>query len=96
MKPRKKKLVSRIKEVNRDGWIIMNQSFCPKDLAIMNGRIEETGFVNLVITRLKEPTEKGYTHEVYLNEWRPDGFVPKPKRRRKRKDILSKEDEVPM
>ena len=35
--------------------------------------IEENGWANILISRRKEPSDKGVTHYAYQDTWKPDG-----------------------
>ena len=39
--------------------------------------IEEKGWVNLIVSRRKEPSDKGVTHYAFEDPWKPD-FEYKP------------------
>ena len=35
--------------------------------------IEENGWANILVSRRKEPSDKGVTHYAYQDTWKPDG-----------------------
>jgi|TARA_R100000664_G_C2753802_1_gene141269 hypothetical protein len=44
------------------------------------------GWVSMVITERKEPSEKGATHYAYVNDWKPDA---------EKKEKVTQDDDLP-
>ena len=62
-----------IKEKNFDnGGSQLKISVKIEDLINDLESIEENGWANLIITRRKEPSDKGVTHYAYEDSWKPD------------------------
>ena len=62
-----------IKEKNFDnGGSQLKISVKIEDLIDDLKSIEENGWANLIITRRKEPSDKGVTHYAYEDSWKPD------------------------
>lgn len=54
-----------------DGNMILKQSFSAQDLANMQACLNESGYVNLIISRRQQVSEWGHTHSCRLDTWKP-------------------------
>lgn len=57
--------------VFQDGGSIVKLRFSAKDLKTMNGMLNDKGYINLVLTRRKEPSQHGDTHYMTVDTWVP-------------------------
>jgi hypothetical protein len=53
-----------------DGSSVINCAFNVEEL---QGHADDSGWVNMVIKKRREPNEKGYTHYAQLDTWKPTG-----------------------
>tara|TARA_R110000824_G_scaffold229112_1_gene416786 strand:+ start:4579 stop:4872 length:294 start_codon:yes stop_codon:yes gene_type:complete len=53
-----------------DGGSVINCAFNVEEL---QGHADDSGWVNMVIKKRREPNEKGYTHYAQLDTWKPTG-----------------------
>ena len=61
-----------IKERTFDnGGTQLKASIAVKDLVEQLKQEDDNGWVNIVITRRKEPSDKGVTHYAYIDPWKP-------------------------
>jgi hypothetical protein len=61
-----------IKEIIFDnGGTQLKASIAVKDLVEQLKQEDDNGWVNIVITRRKEPSDKGVTHYAYIDPWKP-------------------------
>ncbi len=56
-----------------DGGSIIKMSFSPKDLETMNAwaNNDGNGWVNISVSKRKQPSDKGVTHYGILDTWKP-------------------------
>jgi len=60
-------LPSSIKEIETKFGTMINANFKVEDLQ----KNSKNGWVNMVITKRREPSEKGATHYAYVNDFEP-------------------------
>lgn len=53
-----------------DGGSIMKVSFTEDHLRLMHSHLDN-GWVNVVISKRREPSERGQTHSVKIDTWKP-------------------------
>lgn len=83
--PKKYVPKSSAKEIQfNDGGSLLKLSFDAKELAeFVRQNQNSNGWITLVVSRRREPSEKGATHSVYLDAWEPNrrGVQPAPEHR---------------
>ena len=57
--------------------------------------IEENGWANILISRRKEPSDKGVTHYAYEDTWKPNGNKGGSEVADKVDEIFNKEEDLP-
>ena len=53
-----------------NGGSVLNCGFYVDEL---KEHADENGWVNMTIAERREPSEKGYTHYAYKDDWKPKG-----------------------
>ena len=80
-----------IKERTFDnGGTQLKASIATKDFIEQLKQEDDNGWVNIVITRRKEPSDKGVTHYAYIDPWKPT-----PKTNSQPKAVTSGDDDLP-
>lgn len=64
------------KAVNWQFWEFFNMSF---NIEKLSQYANEKGYVNVVMSKRKEPGQYGDTHYFTLNEWNPESNQSSPK-----------------
>ena len=60
-------------KVWEDGNSSYSISFGEKDLALLLANKNEKGYVNLKMTKRREPSQYGQTHSIVVDDWKPNG-----------------------
>ena len=60
-------------KVWEDGNSSYSISFGEKDLALLIANKNEKGYVNLKMTKRREPSQYGQTHSIVVDDWKPSG-----------------------
>ena len=58
---------------------LMKLSFTEEDLQAMQDNLEN-GWVNVVVKERREPSEKGTTHYLEVDTWKPNSEAPAEKK----------------
>jgi hypothetical protein len=58
-------------KVWEDGNSSFSISFGEKDLALLLANKNEKGYVNLKMTKRREPSQYGQTHSIVVDDWKP-------------------------
>lgn len=79
------------KAVNGQFWEFFNISF---NVEKLQQYANEKGYVNIVMSKRKEPGQYGETHYFTLNEWNPENSQnnSKPSQNKSNSDDISVED----
>lgn len=79
------------KAVNGQFWEFFNISF---NVEKLQQYANEKGYVNVVMSKRKEPGQYGETHYFTLNEWNPENSQnnSKPSQNKSNSDDISVED----
>ena len=71
-----------VREVRTKFGVIIRVSFNKDDVQLLSENLNESGFVNLQLKRLRRVSEKGFTHSCTISNWKPekgnDVFVEPP------------------
>lgn len=63
-----------VEKVFDDGGALINAAFNVDELA---EHADENGWVNIVISKRREPSDKGATHYAYVSDYKPEKIPEK-------------------
>jgi hypothetical protein len=82
-----------IKEKTFDnGGAQLKISIKVEDFAKQLKELDDNGWVNLIVTRRKEPSDTGITHYSYVDTWKPTKGAGQPSAK---KAVVEQEDDLP-
>ena len=82
-----------IKEkVFENGGNQLKLSIKTEDFVTQLKELDDNGWVNLIVTRRKEPSDTGITHYSYVDTWKPTKGAGQPS---KKKAVVQEEDDLP-
>jgi hypothetical protein len=80
-----------IKEKTFDnGGNQLKLSIKTEDFVTQLKELDDNGWVNLIVTRRKEPSDTGITHYSYVDTWKPTKGATQSK-----KAVVQEEDDLP-
>jgi hypothetical protein len=82
-----------IKEKSFDnGGTQLRMSVKTDDLTKQLKELDDNGWVNLIVSRRKEPSDAGVTHYAYVDTWKP---TEKSGQTSKKKAAVEEDDDLP-